>query len=264
MGCKRVLISNDFYPAFERDNVDLVTEPIERIERRGIRTIDGRLHELDVLISATGFYVTDNPWPRKFMASSASLWPTRFDATSRTTRARHFRVSPTSSCWAAPTRRLGHTSIIFMMEAQLNYAVRAIKVALATDSLIEPKLHVARRWTRDVQVEVALNSVGHRMFELVHQFRRTQYRHLARLHLHVSTGHPSLYETRSPRSSRADGQSRLSGASMSISSVAPTTSGINDSARCVADSFVDLGHRLGILAKNVFTFSRPWPICSPS
>jgi len=57
-GCKRPLFSNDYYPAFNRDNLELVTEEIERITRSGIRTIDGKEREIDTLILATGFATT--------------------------------------------------------------------------------------------------------------------------------------------------------------------------------------------------------------
>ena len=55
-GCKRLIISPDFYEAIQQPSAELVTEAIERIEPKGVRTRDGRLHELDVLIAATGFY----------------------------------------------------------------------------------------------------------------------------------------------------------------------------------------------------------------
>jgi cation diffusion facilitator CzcD-associated flavoprotein CzcO len=53
--CKRLVIAPDFYEAIQRPNAELVTEQIERIELSGVRTLDGRLHELDVLVLATGF-----------------------------------------------------------------------------------------------------------------------------------------------------------------------------------------------------------------
>jgi cation diffusion facilitator CzcD-associated flavoprotein CzcO len=55
--CKRLIISPDFYAAIQHPDATLVTEGIERIEPRGVRTRDGRLHELDVLVLATGFRV---------------------------------------------------------------------------------------------------------------------------------------------------------------------------------------------------------------
>jgi cation diffusion facilitator CzcD-associated flavoprotein CzcO len=57
-GCKRPLLSNDYYPAFNRPNLELVTDPVERITRTGIVTADGRERRVDTLILATGFATT--------------------------------------------------------------------------------------------------------------------------------------------------------------------------------------------------------------
>src|SRR5262249_59815760 len=54
--CKRLILSPDFYDAIQHPNADLVTEAIDRVEPEGVRTVDGRLHELDVLVLATGFH----------------------------------------------------------------------------------------------------------------------------------------------------------------------------------------------------------------
>jgi cation diffusion facilitator CzcD-associated flavoprotein CzcO len=57
--CKRLIMSEDFYPAIQKPNAKLVSEGIERVEKSGVRTNDGKLHELDVLVLATGFRVED-------------------------------------------------------------------------------------------------------------------------------------------------------------------------------------------------------------
>ena len=59
MGCKRVLFSNDWYPALARPNVDLVTGPIERIVADGVRTADGTIRHADVIVYGTGFKTLD-------------------------------------------------------------------------------------------------------------------------------------------------------------------------------------------------------------
>jgi cation diffusion facilitator CzcD-associated flavoprotein CzcO len=55
--CKRLVVSHNFYDSIQVPQAELVTESIERIEAGGVRTRDGRLHELDVLVCATGFHV---------------------------------------------------------------------------------------------------------------------------------------------------------------------------------------------------------------
>jgi cation diffusion facilitator CzcD-associated flavoprotein CzcO len=55
--CKRLVVSENFYESLQLPTAELVDTPIERIERTGVRTTDGRLHELDVLALATGFKV---------------------------------------------------------------------------------------------------------------------------------------------------------------------------------------------------------------
>src|SRR6185312_7486155 len=62
-GCKRVLFSSQFLPALERPNVELETAHVEAIVPEGIRTADGRVHELDCIIWATGFRTNDFMFP---------------------------------------------------------------------------------------------------------------------------------------------------------------------------------------------------------
>ncbi|WP_235738621.1 flavin-containing monooxygenase [Nocardioides alcanivorans] len=59
IGCKRLLFSNDWYPALDRDHVAVVTEAVDAVEPGGIRTVDGQLHAADVIIWGTGFSATD-------------------------------------------------------------------------------------------------------------------------------------------------------------------------------------------------------------
>jgi cation diffusion facilitator CzcD-associated flavoprotein CzcO len=63
LGCKRPGFSNDYLPTFNRSNVALQTSPIERVTPAGVRTVDGREHELDVLVLATGFKVFESGFP---------------------------------------------------------------------------------------------------------------------------------------------------------------------------------------------------------
>jgi cation diffusion facilitator CzcD-associated flavoprotein CzcO len=154
LGCKRVMISNDYYPAFSRENVTLVTEPIERIEPKGIRTVDGVLHEFDVIIAATGFYVTDNPIGEKVHGAKGEKLAEAFCGDMANYKGTMFPDFPNLFMLGGPNTALGHSSIIFMHESQLNYIVEAIEVALKRDARLEPSLQAARKWTEGLQAKL--------------------------------------------------------------------------------------------------------------
>jgi cation diffusion facilitator CzcD-associated flavoprotein CzcO len=154
LGCKRVLISNDFYPAFNRDNVGLVTERIQAVEPSGVRTSDGHLHELDVLIVATGFYVTDNPMAQRVHGVEDVTLADAFCGALANYKGTAFPGFPNFYMLGGPNTALGHSSIIFMQESQLNYATKAIRSALRADALIEPNEGAADRWTAQLRAKL--------------------------------------------------------------------------------------------------------------
>ncbi|MHB1088955.1 MAG: flavin-containing monooxygenase [Acidimicrobiales bacterium] len=151
LGCKRVLLSNDYYPALVRDNVTLVTDPIESVEPRGVRTSDGRLHECDVIITATGFFVTDNPMGEKVHGTSGQTMAEAWRGDMANYKGTMFPGFPNLFMLSGPNTSLGHSSIIFMLESQLNYVVAAIRHAINKNTRIEPTLEAAQRWTASLQ-----------------------------------------------------------------------------------------------------------------
>jgi cation diffusion facilitator CzcD-associated flavoprotein CzcO len=154
LGCKRVLISNDFYPSLNRENVTLVTEGINSIEADGIRTSDGELHAVDVIIAATGFYVSDNPMATKVHGAHGQPLSDAFCGQLDNYKGTTFPDFPNFFMLGGPNTGLGHTSVIFMLESQLNYVAKAINVALKDDVLIEPKAHMAAKWSREIQAKL--------------------------------------------------------------------------------------------------------------
>ncbi|HIW69051.1 MAG TPA: NAD(P)/FAD-dependent oxidoreductase [Candidatus Dietzia merdigallinarum] len=128
IGCKRILLSNTWYPALSRDNVDLVTSPIERVTSGGITTADGTEHPADVLVVATGFHVTDSPFFERVRGSDgqalADKWATEgMEAYKGTTVAGY----PNLFVLVGPATGLGHSSMIYMIESQLNYLADAMR-----------------------------------------------------------------------------------------------------------------------------------------
>ena len=121
MGCKRILLSDDFYPALTQPNVEVITEHIREVRAHSIITEDGSEHEIDAIICATGFHVTDARLPHyihgRVMHSLAEDWQPDPCAYLGTT------VSgfPNLFLLVGPNTGLGHNSMIFMIEAQLSY-----------------------------------------------------------------------------------------------------------------------------------------------
>ena len=128
IGCKRILLSNTWYPALARDNVDVVTEPITRVTEGGIVTGDGTEHPADVLVVATGFHVTDSPFFERVRGTDgrtlADKWQSEgMEAYKGTTVAGY----PNLFVLVGPATGLGHSSMIYMIESQLNYLVDALR-----------------------------------------------------------------------------------------------------------------------------------------
>jgi cation diffusion facilitator CzcD-associated flavoprotein CzcO len=127
IGCKRILISDDYYPALQRDNVELVTERIERFLPGGLRTADGIEREVDAVIFCTGF------------DSQALVAPMRVEGPDGTTLDQVWAQGPRAHLGITvaglpnlfllygPNTNLGHNSIIFMIECQIAYIVRALE-----------------------------------------------------------------------------------------------------------------------------------------
>jgi cation diffusion facilitator CzcD-associated flavoprotein CzcO len=127
LGCKRVLISNDYYPALQRENVSLVTDGIQRIEPSGVRTNDGVLHPADAIVFGTGFRVVDYLAQMQVTGRGGrdlnDVWR---NESVRTYLGITVSGFPNLFLLMGPNTGLGHNSMIFMIEAQARYAVDAI------------------------------------------------------------------------------------------------------------------------------------------
>ena len=127
MGCKRILLSDDYYPALTRPNVELVTDPIEAITPAGVLTRSGALREVDVIVYGTGFNVSEYIAPIHIQGSGGrdlnTLWRVSPEAYLGIT------VSgfPNLYLLMGPNTGLGHNSMIFMIEAQVRYALQCIQ-----------------------------------------------------------------------------------------------------------------------------------------
>jgi len=126
IGCKRVLISNDYYPALTRDNVEVVTDAIREITEQGVRTSDGREHAVDAIIYGTGFTANEFLAPMTIRGLHGTLdeaWQGGAEAYLGIT------VSgfPNLFVLYGPNTNLGHNSIIYMLESQIGYVMQCLE-----------------------------------------------------------------------------------------------------------------------------------------
>ncbi|KZS70043.1 monooxygenase [Mycobacterium kansasii] len=127
-GCKRLIISGNFYRAIQRPNSHLVTEGIDRVEADGVRTVDGTLHRLDILVLATGFRVDRFLRPMEVVGRGGvrleDVWAQRPFA--------YLSVSvpdfPNLFMLNGPNGPVGNFSLIDVAEAQMDYLIQLFEL----------------------------------------------------------------------------------------------------------------------------------------
>lgn len=133
MGCKRILLSNDYYTALTRGNVDVETTPIREVCADGVITSDGELHRVDTLICGTGFQINDVAAPFETYgldgASLSSRWlrdgPEAYWGTA-------IKDFPNLFLIVGPNTGLGHNSMIYMIESQVAYILDMLQTLIRT------------------------------------------------------------------------------------------------------------------------------------
>jgi cation diffusion facilitator CzcD-associated flavoprotein CzcO len=125
-GCKRLILSTNFYRTVQKEHVDVVTEGIDRIEPRGIVTNDGELHELDVLVLATGF--RPHEWGISHVVGAEGLTLKEAWAQGpRTYRSVTMPGFPNYFMIVGPNSPIGNISIIDVSETQTSYIFDCIE-----------------------------------------------------------------------------------------------------------------------------------------
>jgi cation diffusion facilitator CzcD-associated flavoprotein CzcO len=128
LGCKRVLISNDYYPALARDNVNVVSTGIERVTEHGVVTADGVEHEVDTIIFGTGFKVADAFAQLAITGRDGvkltDAWKDGSEALLGTTVAGF----PNLFLLVGPNTGLSHSSMVYMIESQVAYVLDCLRL----------------------------------------------------------------------------------------------------------------------------------------
>lgn len=157
--CKRLVVSPNFYAAIQRPNAHLVTDRIEKVEAKGVRTADGTLHELDVLVLATGFRVDRFLRPIEVTGrdgvSLDKVWADRPDA--------YLAVSvpefPNLFLLNGPNGPVGNFSLIDVAELQFDYVMQLIKPLLRGEASEVSALPEAAERFEAERVDAAKNTI---------------------------------------------------------------------------------------------------------
>ncbi len=152
LGCKRILISDDYYPAIARPNVSVVTDPIREVTPHGIVTEDGVEREVDTIIYGTGFRVTDLPVMDMVRGRTGDTlreaWSDGMQAHLGTAIAGY----PNFFMLIGPNTGLGHSSMVFMIESQIAYILDAVRTMDAAGiERVEIRPDVQRRYVDGVR-----------------------------------------------------------------------------------------------------------------
>lgn len=130
MGCKRVLIANDFYPALTRPNVEVVTDGVAEVRENSIVDSAGVEHEVDAIILGTGFHVTDAFDYLDITGTGGRDLAKQWRASGIQT---HLGITvagyPNLFFLLGPNTALGHNSVVFMIESQIRYVAKAMVMA---------------------------------------------------------------------------------------------------------------------------------------
>ncbi|HEX2211896.1 MAG TPA: NAD(P)/FAD-dependent oxidoreductase [Mycobacterium sp.] len=151
-GCKRMLMSNDYYPALQRDNCKLVDWPIATMSPAGIRTSDGIEHHLDCIVFATGYdvHLTGPPYPVTGIGgrSLTDEWASGAQAY-KSVNAHGY---PNLFFMTGPNSGPGHNSLLVYVEGQLDYTVQAITTILREQlRYLDVRKDVQQRYNDHIQ-----------------------------------------------------------------------------------------------------------------
>ncbi|KAE8355467.1 hypothetical protein BDV28DRAFT_146140 [Aspergillus coremiiformis] len=158
-GCKRIILSDDYFAALNRDHVHLETRPIQRVTGYGIETADGDLREYDLIIVATGFRSVEFMYPIQVYGQNgrplSEVWKDGASA--------YYGVTvedlPNFGMLYGPNTNLGHNSIIVMIEAQSRYLstliAEVVRAKAHGNSLVlQPRPDVVATFNDRIQAEL--------------------------------------------------------------------------------------------------------------
>lgn len=152
LGCKRILISNDYFPALAQGNVEIVNQAIQSITAHGVVTTDGREHPVDALIYGTGFAATDFLAPMQIKGLGGVELNQAWRDGAEAYKGISVSGFPNLFLLYGPNTNLGHNSILYMLESQFAYVLNCLG-ALQQQGLryMDVKPQVQQRFNQHLQ-----------------------------------------------------------------------------------------------------------------
>ncbi|MFI7134041.1 flavin-containing monooxygenase [Nonomuraea sp. NPDC050153] len=152
-GCKRVVIDSAFYPALTRPGVDVVTDKIVRIRPAGIETTEG-LHEVDTIVYATGFRTTEFLAPMEIAGRDGRTLAEQWKGGPEAYLGISVPGFPNLFLLYGPNTNLGHNSIVFMIECQVEHIMSCLP-HLSANGPIEVRPEVMAAWRGQLDAAMA-------------------------------------------------------------------------------------------------------------
>ncbi len=154
-GCKRVLPSNRWYPALQRDNVELLTGGLKEVRGRTIVAGDGSEREVDAIVWGTGFMVTDLPFGHLVRGRGGRTLAEAWDGSMKAHRGTSVPGFPNLFLIAGPNTGLGHSSMVYMIETHIAHVMGALKAMDAAGAQIaEPREEAFRAYVEEVDAKM--------------------------------------------------------------------------------------------------------------
>lgn len=127
LGCKRILISNDFYPAMSQPHVHLVSERVSAVLPQGVKTADGQVHAADVIVYGTGFAATEFLTPMQVTGRGGVDLHASWQGGAQAWLGMAVAGFPNLFMLYGPNTNLGHNSIVYMLESQIEHVARCMR-----------------------------------------------------------------------------------------------------------------------------------------
>ncbi|WP_290524220.1 NAD(P)/FAD-dependent oxidoreductase [Alcanivorax sp.] len=155
MGCKRILMSNDYYPALAQDNVEVINHGIQSVDASGLTDSDGTHHKADVIIYGTGFQATDFLTPMKITGREGQDLNQAWKDGAEAYLGIAVHGFPNLFMLYGPNTNLGHNSIIYMLESQIHY-IRQCLAAMEDDGLkaVDVRAHIQSHFNEGIQRKI--------------------------------------------------------------------------------------------------------------